>query len=990
MADATPSTLAGGETGLPRDVGRTAEAARRSDFTREGNRERVDLPGDLRELVAKRLQERADVARDLAKDDTRFGTYDRLLAGDRGEELVDKFVGDEALTAEDMALAWAIVNDELIQKEGAIGSAYTKSEWLTRLNARLRSVQRVTGSGSNGIQRSLDRLATRVHGVLTSDRLTRLRGASKVAVTPTAVPELTSAYIEEIGFTDWSADRVVDDVTTLHRLRVSLEGTLGIPDVNEDVWQQPDFQRKAGHRLRDTAAKREVAILAREHGGMTFAELRLVDPVAAERVRHQAVQEGLVHFSDGLAKDLLKAEKPEVDIEGIDASIRQIGTLLTGIAREQAEINLERAVARWKSAMARVGQIEASRDGLLQNITTAQEAHQTAIDKRAQLEPLMAAEIIRLNGEIATQGGCLATATEKTRLGITAEIARLTAERNARTNERDALITRGVQTAAALTRANAAYDLLDAPPGLGGPPRGSLAHATAEIASARTARETIADQLNGTPDAEQRRVKSALQEWKKVADPVNYEKIIDTRFTQGHQGRFQRERLADTTIRNGEMVGAELLREHVFGIVDTTEGYRTAEQKERGRRMLSDEAIARSIIEAFRVDIDQGTPSHRDLLMFVDYDKSAVGSAELALRNAVAAGAATATLTTLEANVTAARGALRTSEQALLGGLLPRLRDATNFDVGDVLRFAIHEGLTSAAVGEPYLEVPGYYEAQQPERRLRAEAIIGEDAGGVTIIEGTQIRPPAVLWQGPLADVQTGPGSLLEGLNVASPDTDLNFRIRTNFNAGPGGTQCIIEVQTDEALLQSLPDLRSPNIPPAIAEQFYDNTGRLRTRERRLLTSVPTWLRVPVPGTLAVNPGIPNIFAPLDVDLSPEVSEKINVSTANDVMSRSPEERRRIVRGFRNANIGPISLPNPAGGPNINTTATVTMDNNGEFWIDIPTLGRQQLSGAGGYFDDQRELYEQSDPLVQTVIQDSLRTLQEGIGREIMRTQIRR
>ncbi len=1009
MADAS-ATLAGGEgPGLPRTVGKTAERpAKRDDFTREGRNETVDLASDLRASATKRLRERVGVVRDLAKDEARLGTYDRLLLGDRGEELVDKFEDStQDLTADDMALAWAVVSDELIQKEDAVGNAYSQAEWLTNLNARLLTVQRGTAAlGSNGIQRGLSRLAGRVHGVLTSDRLTNLRGANKTAVTPSGTPELTSDYIQKLRYTDQPAERVAEDIIDLHRLKVSFEQTLGIPNVDPDVWQQPDFRRGQGHRLHDTVVDRQERILTREHNGMTFAELQRQDPVAAERVRHKAVQEGLMHFSDGMARELLKAERPEVDTTGIDASISQIGTPLEGLAKEQAERSLERTRIRWQQAMDKLDHLEDSRDGRLQAITTAQEVRQIAGDELARLGPLIIAEVGRLAAEIATQSGYLATATAAARPGITAEIARLTAERNTKIAEQTALHTRDVQAAAALARANDAYNLLDAAAAgtPAAPVPGSILHAQAEIVRAGIAIGTIKNQLRGTPDAEQRAVRGALERWKVLAEPTNYEKIIDTRFTQGHQGRYQRGRLADTTVgTDGEMVGAELIREHIFGVTDAANGYRTAEQRERGRRMISDEAIARSIIEVFRVDIHEGPIPINALLTNVTNDRGTLATAEQALRAAIAAGTTGPALALFEAAVTTARGSLRTNEQTLVGRVLPMLRDATNFDTGDVLRFVIHEGLLSAARGEPYLAVPTEYQQQQPERRLTAEAILGENMGGVSITEekilGIPGVPavPVVQWEGSLAGINTGPGGAFEGFTIA-PDTDLNFRIRTTFRsgnivtgAGRDEVGCVIAVETDEALLQSLPDNAPVNCPPEILRQFYDRNRVIRTRDMRLLRDVPTWIDIPAP-LLPVNPGTPDILAPINGGLSPDASQRVSVATANDILNRSPQERQRIVRGFRE-----VPLVSPT------LRLSVTFDNDGQFWIQatpvLPggTLGTPIVQELDTYFNAQSAAYELlpvtspgAPPGPREQLRDRLQQLQEHVGREILRTQVRR
>lgn len=155
----------------------------------------------------------------------------------------------------------------------------------------------------------------------------------------------------------------------------------------------------------------------------------------------------------------------------------------------------------------------------------------------------------------------------------------------------------------------------------------------------------------------------ALDQWVAVGQPENYEKIIALPFKQRYGDKFTGDQLSNTKVQvDGEIVGAELIREYIFGVIDHKSWINT-KKRELARKMLSDKAIAQAIIYTFQIDTSI-------------LDVSADG-------------------------------------KTLLKNVLPYLNNATRFQEGDTLRFMIQEGLRSAEDGNPYLQVPSYYMRDQ-------------------------------------------------------------------------------------------------------------------------------------------------------------------------------------------------------------------------------------------------------------------------------------
>lgn len=1048
MTDTAAARVDSGRGALPPDVvGRGAEAAARvGDFARGGSRELIRPPDDLRHSIAAKVQERLAYARKTKKEQARdsrirLSTYDRILLvddGQRGEDLVTKLQSGEPLSIADTALSWALVNDELVQKEGAVGRTYDVSSWQRGWNEGLRNFQQrigwMPGTADTGLQGAINRFSQRVHRVMTSGLVMRMGGNTRTSEHGSTTPELTSDYIRQTRFTEMTPREAAEDIMELHRMKVRIEESLHIPNVNPDRWNQPDFRRGEGHPFLDSIADTQDAILRRLAAEndrfrvgdrpMTFAELQAESPGQAERVRHQAVQEGLLHFADGLARDLLTAERPKVDRDRIKLHADKIGKPAEGDERAELEEDKVEAQNAVREAKARLKQLNGTRsvDGSIAALRTARAIADT--------------EYTTINSDLTTQitgpGGLeeqlLAATLPKDRDTIRAQIANLKAQILAAKVKRD-------KADKDLNDATSERTLL-----------GEAASVNGSILNLKEKVKKIQTELDGTPDDGDKQKKSALLLWHDVLDPANYERILDTVFSQDEDGEYQHHILADANLDpSGQIIGAERLRQLILEESSPGKGYSTEEQKAIGRDMISDEAIARTIIKEFRVDLLQEIPNsggdtYQALLKDVNTARNDLQQAQEQLRKHLLSVAGGATLDPAYAQaVRDARDVLHQEAQPLLRSLLPLLEGTSNFQRGKLISALMKQGGQDAKNGNPYMEVPAYYEQQRPERQLTSEAIAGNDKGTIiALTERGRFGGSEFVWDGELDELT---GDFFKDLNI-DDHTKFHFNVTTTLPGFGSRDQadCIVEVEVNEAFLASLPETPPPDWPRDFTRQFYDRNGiRLLTpliatrRDGLLGERRGDWVALPlvrdgvgrllqwdefgldIPASLTGS----DILSRLNTLISPNTSGSISTALANEMVFHRREsprtgtpaadaaaERRRIAQGFHPVviDLPPKTLGGSAG------QAVIRYDDVGQFSIQFleedgyfgvtaiepitgavlygQDLGTQQLEAF--YNQQTQELIEaRGDPIRQRAIQERIQLIQERVGRELLRTQIR-
>ena len=992
-------TNVGAPEALPRDVGTRPERQRqlsRHEFDGSGSRETVTLPREARVMLARELQRRVDDARDRRDDEApRLSTYDRILTSERGADLVARMDPEsgEQLTYDDTLLAWAAVGDSILEETSFWRRRAGDADWVVGLDARLERFRTEVADAPLGrtvVGRAVTRVGEWVHGIVSSDRVSRFTGRGDRTDTHVLedVPSLTSDTIQRRGLEAMPPDQVAERLLELNQMQVAMERAIGFDQIPRDG-RRPGVGAST-HRLHQAMHRRADAIVVREFGGRygSFEALHAAEPGQAEIVRSQAQREVLVARSDTLAREVLLDEAPQANLAAIDAAIARIEHDGGGEALTFAREDLEDAQAELQERRDRLRQLRGTRsvDGSIAQLRTV-EATQAPIVARLRAE--VQALDDQINDPVIGLIAQLAAAPPRDRPVLQQRLATSQGQLRARQAEYDAAnAPHEARVAAEAERAALSAS--------GGGP-GSIIESQGRV----TAAQADVDSHSGQ-DSD---LVAALTLWRSVAEPDVYRSLIDARWSQDHQGRYQRSRLADNTVgRDGQIVGAENIRRMIFEAADQAGGYGSASQQERGRRMLSDEAIARSIIEVFQVDIQEGAPPLSQLMADITPRRDRVRRREQALaRLRGATPPNPVAIAAMEGRLRNSQTDLRTSQQALLLPLIGRLgQNSTHFDVADVVRFAIQEGLHSAAEGEPYLRVPGYYEAQEPERRMMAETILGPEMGVGSIEAPEPGEGMQTEWEGPLDHLRTGAGAPLVGLTL-TPDDSLTFQIRTRFSGSRGGSfgsasgdrnrvDVVLSVSS-ESLVQVLPDVLPAGLPLAIRNAFYDQQTPPRLRARADASwwrELPEWISLPLG---ALQPGMPPgqidaRIAPADIiglinnrvqyaAMVPEeerASGKNAAQTTVEMMHRSSEERQRIIRRFREV---PVIV---SGG----VAAQVFME-GGDFWIGIPGTGRLPLRD---FFTDERNAYERADAAGRATITDRLRRIYMNVGREILRSQV--
>lgn len=928
---------AGGESvgaGLARKIQASKERATapKGEFIRQataGVRERVKFPVDLeRRAISDRLTARLHVAEDLQKDQKRLGYYDRILTSETGKAIIEKYKGNESLTEGELAVAWGIINQELADKEQRLAletRRETQEVWSEKAEEwapRLRNVP--------VIGRLIRRLPPRIVEELSYQKI----------VTPerAQTPRLTTEYLDKIHYETWTEEQIVLDLKDLASLRDNLDARLG----RVDRGTTPDFARGTGFTLQDATVDQVRNILQREHGGMSIVEMEARDPITAERIRAEARKRALMHFADQeIAQRLLKEEKPTTPTEAIDAHIARLREVPKPADIDIIRETRDTAVREYQDAERKYTALQAEEQSLDQRERKITRAVNLAQQEMSRDEDRLRQAITRNNGYITLARNELAGLPQPSGNESAEEVALLSHQRQGRLEQIERFEAQrkaAEDQLAELQRrlAEAQEDQREV-----GNDRTDLQNrmttAQNELTNAQTAQTTAQNTLDnaqsGTVRPKNERKAQGLERWKKVAAPENYEQIIEVGFAQAYGDRFTRERLADTDLTaDGQLAGAERFREYLFGITDPA-WFTRDESKELARKMLSDEALARSIIEVLRIDVSD--PRYRDQNNQILTDSD------------------------------------------LLKKVLPNLKEAPQFYVGEVARFVFHQGLEqSAATGKPFLKtISKAYEKQQPEMRTTTETMLTKDMGNTELRRSGNGLPEAV-WTGDLSEFAAVAGNSRLSWLIINPTTRLNFRIACVSSRNR--TDALITIQNTEQLLQCFPPRVDPMMPEFVRNNFYDSHGNLRTRERINEEPLPDWIPITVPGDLH-RQGLTasdQLLDEMNQTISPEAATKVSVATANEVLRLSPQERLDVVHGFA---MPPLQFPS-GGDPFI-----VTFDNAGEFWI---RRGNGAPTPLESYLNDVTQVYERTtDPAIRGQWQQFARIVLEAVGREMLRDQ---
>ncbi|HVF69062.1 MAG TPA: hypothetical protein VNA13_00705 [Xanthomonadales bacterium] len=886
---------------------------KRREVSRSGSTAEVGFSAVSRGAMADRIRERLGVSQELFKDKARLDVIDRILLK-RGEEIASKIDASSELTRDELALAWTVIQDDLRQKASAAKMAVDEQP--------------------EKFQKLKD--APVIGGIFR-----RYASEATTRVTESDGPRLTTEAVKTHGITEWNQDAIAAELRQLNELRADIEGKLGFGTRSADR-TLPNFDKQNGDLLHDSVVKSLSLILERKHLESSLAELRKINRVEAASIEQQAIQEGLMRFAQEQAKALLIAERPDVDIARIQNQLDKINKPADQEEVDKAHAEAHQAIQDKNDAQTRLDQLTNSKESVIDAVEDTEEAKQEAKDNYDNLKPILSAEIksweARLDAlpeptadEIADKDAMRAynerDATR--RKPIVAEIDK-------RHLEIRRLLLEQTKTDYAHTKAVRKKDaLLSADDTL----RGSLAYAKKELTEKEVdlKKKLKAEEKLKEPAGQKANKKRGLEIWKSVMERdsngvLNYEKIISTGFAQGgDEARYTQDQFADTTATGGTFVGAELLRESIFGVIKD-EWVSDPKNKALIRKMLSDEAIGRGIVRIFSIDT-------------TNYG---------------------------------------------LANLLPQLANADQAQIGDLTRFLISEGLRSAEKGDPFLKVSERY--AKPKARIEHEALgILEEEMGVVKLEnmGTLVNP-RVIWEGPVREAH---GRIFGSL-IPITHTELNFRVTEEFNRGLviAGVQIEVNEEFLKYLPVNVSANMPEEIRRYFYDSAGAVRTELRQPSDRTLRSlnIPEWITISDPAMNGGTGQLEKFHAVTSADMlnalgaaySSEIPRKLATQTANKVLDMPPAERKDAIKGLPEFN---ITFAEADTGNPIN--CSIRFDNNGIFWISD---GGEEMQ-LEAYYTRREENYRGDRQTLESAereaLQQEMATIQEHIGMRILENQ---
>ena len=955
-----PRPEVGNSQGSPQPTEKTTEPeqppqqVKQSEVVEGGNPNlEIWLDPTTQKLAAERLINRLQVAKALAGKERPLTFVDRAIQRLSPEAIARLEKGD--LVRKDLMLTVFVLRDELLQKSLAAGQLVKDNKIVERRKVGIPLFKRIVENS---------RLQTQLE---------------------TSAQKLSTEYTREIGFDQWTSDRIENDLVTLNQLRTSVDLSFYGRHLDDPLFDQDSISlytagRKTGNRLHDAVVDELIGIegiLTQRFGGKTLLELSQEDPIAATQALFEANQRALTSFAGELAINLLKSEVPKAEADLIEQQAQKLETKPTPEDLTKLQEAATKASTEFTDVETRLNTLNAPVEAAENILTEKQLAYNKAKENFGQISTRLNPEIQRLEERVellynniqepdpslspeqkADLQRTVATTTQNiVKIETTLQSYRdklnqllqtqIDSQLDMEEQERSVAKLKNKRTAKGLDDAQKEFD---------------QKKAAKENAEKALKEKQKAGEAEVSPEAKEKA--KALRKWNEVVG--GYDKIVNARFSQKYTDDYARERLADIEeTSDGEIKGAERIREHIFRLVNEG-GYAPI----LARKMLSDETIARAIIWNYKLDTQRPIDSADNLatlLWKLQLRKDTLLTTSNTLTETPASQ--TKKRADLEKGILQNKLEIHNAKKQLIRSVLPYLR-SSQFQVGDLLRFMIHEGVKSAERGNPYLALDKYFETPEPELRLEAESIYREGVGEVKRMEDNEM-----VWEGTVANP-----IIPNGFAHINP-----LYCSAGFKFSPDRVDYNLYVKVDRGFLESLPAEINDLLPEEV-KSFYDESGKLRTD--RPIT------RIKLYESLADAP--PNTtdeaLDALDHQISNELSQGLAASVGDYFLKKSQTERLQILSGFHTVSVTGVGLTeNPTELHNYQ----ISLDKAGNFFIqDITDPASTKEYELAHFFQKRLKDFKGTKF---SLSQDERKTQQEEfikildpLGREILRAQQRR
>ena len=746
----------------------------------------------------------------------------------------------------------------------------------------------------------------------------------------------STEYTREIGFDQWTTDHIENDLVALNQLRTSVELSFYGRHIDDPLFDQDSISlhtagRKTGNRLHDAVVDEltgEEGILKTRFGGRTLLELSQEDPIAATQAVFEANQRALTQFAGETAKDLLKAESPTADTELIEKQAQRVEAKPTQEDLTKAQEAAEKATAEFTNAEVRLNALNAPVEAAETILLEKQLAYNKAKQNFEQISVRQNPEIQRLGDRVELLYNSIQEPDPSLTPEQKADVQRATATTSQNIARIEAIIQSYQDKLNQLLQQqiDAELDLNQQTENAEKAKKNAsdkgLDAAKKDFDAKKEAKEKADSELREKQKAgetgiseEAKEKAKGLRKWKEVV--AGYDKIIDTRFSQKYTDEYSRESMADIEeTPDGQIKGAERIREHIFRVVNP-EDYDPA----LARKMLNNQTMAKAIAWVYKIDSS----------LVTNPDGS------LSLKKA-----------------------------------LPYLR-SSQFQVGDLLRFVVSEGVKSAEHGNPYLELDKYYETPKPELKLEAESIYGEGVGEALVDKAD------VEWTGEVINPKK-----LDGFE--RNDLPLTYLTTLNFDRAQKEIFFNTYIQVNERLIESLPRVLNDSLPQTVKE-LYDPNTKLLNRDRIKFNE---WIKIEWDQDNADS--IDTLFTSFEDYVGKDVPKNLKIAVANCFLDMNSSKRLESLKGFAlpvEVRDVKVTVRNADGNwDTVSKNYNLDFDNTGNFYIiDTATGEKQELSSfykreldnfresrynAGLGPEDRKTLQEQSFFKVQEVLGEAI------------------
>lgn len=614
----------------------------------------VELDKRTRINIGRILKARQDIIKHVDPPQ-KLSTVDQIIS-----ELGDKIENIETgqITRQEIALAWYLIHDEIILKSADLGQFPSDEIVPPGKRSKIESVMafiKHKGPPQPTTKTEMEGLA----GDKQTSELAQLSGRE---------PEDIKEQLE-----------------FLNQTRIDIEKALYGKKVGSISIQPLDLNKRSSNLLHGVLRQEVKRVMEQKHQGRNYEDLFREKPEVARQVMLEANTSALTRFADEIAKDFLLDKIPVTDVAAITAHAAELRKPIpqANVAELQATVALKTRIFEIaKIAYDDIhGPLNTARDAMEQSEFLSKQATRHYNDELESRTPIITAlkaqkiefannntTFVRLSELKPEENAAREAAHKETVARNNQAIADLEKLITAHEDKIKALFAERGNAADVFDRDKQKYQQVEGKTTQEEKDDALEAHSKAKrdkLDAEGKLREDGGDGTQSETKQEDNTTKAdALERWLSVVAPDGYTNIITTAFSREKDSQFSRSELSDANEvpLTGETSpktyrGYHRLRDHIFFVSDK------AKYKPKIHRLMaSDNALAVAIVRELELE-DREDINMKNLNVAI---------------------------------------------------VLPYLRNASQFQIGNILRRVIQRGIEKAERGEPYLKPEDFPKTGEP------------------------------------------------------------------------------------------------------------------------------------------------------------------------------------------------------------------------------------------------------------------------------------